>query len=381
MESRIRVCYCIDRFDIGGTELNAIRTLERLDPRLLDVRVFHLQDDGPLRRRYEALGWPMRHVQVRGFVSIAAARSAARVAAEWRAWNPGIVHCHDLYTNIFFAPIGRLATRARVITSRRWWHATPNARLVRLNRFCYRLSHAVLANAPAVASLLHQDEEVPLSKIAMIPNFIDDTDVGAAAPEEVAALRESWRVPSDAFVVGIVARLAKVKRHDLLLRAFSRLPADSHLVIAGDGPEEGSLRQLAADLEVSSRVHFLGRQPPGGYSATAFDVGVLCSDSEGFPNAVVEILAKGVPVVSAAVGGVPDIVCDGQNGILVPKGDESALARALHDLRSDPLRRRRLGASGLATVAADYGSGRVLQMIMQLYRGSAASTRPEVAAA
>jgi glycosyltransferase involved in cell wall biosynthesis len=215
----------------------------------------------------------------------------------------------------------------------------------------------------------------------MVPNFVDDADVGAADPEQAAALRDSWRVPQDAFVVGIVARLAKVKRHDLLVKAFSRLPADSHLVIAGDGPEEPALRQLAATLDVSSRVHFLGRQPAGGHSAAAFDVGVLCSDSEGFPNAVVEILAKGVPVVGAAVGGVPDVVRDGQNGLLVPKGDEVALAAALRDLRSDPVRRRRMGASGLAIVASDYGSGRVLPMIMQLYRSGIAPTRPEVAAA
>jgi glycosyltransferase involved in cell wall biosynthesis len=291
------------------------------------------------------------------------------------------VHCHDLYTNIFFAPIGRLATGARVITSRRWWHATPNPALARLNRASYRLSHTVLANTHAVASMLHRDEAVPLSKIAVIPNFVDDLDVGAAAPEDISAFRESWGVPQMAFVVGIVARLAKVKRHDLLIRAFSQLPLGSHLVIAGEGPEEAPLRALAAALGLSQRVHFLGRQPPGSHCAAAFDVGVLCSDSEGFPNAVVEMMGKGIPVVCTAVGGVPDIVRHGQNGLLVPQGDEGALAVALSSLLIEPERRWAMGARGISTIASDYGARRVLPMVAMLYRGGGAAVQQGVAAA
>ena len=147
----IRVGYCIDTLDIGGTELNAVRTLEALDRQRFAVTVFHIHASGPLRARYEALGVPLVHVPIGRVYAPRTARQGARFLRLLRREGIEVVHTHDLYTNIFAAPWARLAG-CRVIASRRWLDAAPRAGLRPLNRWSYRFAHRVISNS-ALASL------------------------------------------------------------------------------------------------------------------------------------------------------------------------------------------------------------------------------------
>ena len=122
----IRVGYCIDSFDIGGTELNAVRTVEALDRRRFQVTVFHLHETGPLRARYEALGLQLLHLPIGPALFTAHGSQGVRFLRLLRREGIEVVHTHDLYTNIFAAPWARLAG-CRVIASRRWLDATPRA--------------------------------------------------------------------------------------------------------------------------------------------------------------------------------------------------------------------------------------------------------------
>ena len=121
----IRVAYCIDSFDIGGTELNAVRTLEALDRDRFDVTVFHLQKDGPIRSRYEALGISMVHLPISQFYSPATAVQGLHFARLLRKREIRVVHAHDVYTNIFAAPSASVLGGCRVIASRRWAYEVP----------------------------------------------------------------------------------------------------------------------------------------------------------------------------------------------------------------------------------------------------------------
>lgn len=100
---RTRIAYCIDTFAIGGTELNAVRTAEALDPERFELCVIHLQADGPLRARYEKLGVRMVNFPIPNLYSPQTFRQGVRFARLLRDWGADVVHTHDIYTNIFFA--------------------------------------------------------------------------------------------------------------------------------------------------------------------------------------------------------------------------------------------------------------------------------------
>ncbi len=373
---RIRVAYCIDSFEVGGTELNAVRTAEALDSDTIEMRVFHLAADGPLRARYEALNLPLSHVPIANLYSPKTACQGWHFARALREWGADLAHTHDLYTNIFFAPWARIAGRCQVLASRRWWYDAPRPGLVTLNRLCNRFANRLLANSPGVARLLVGEEGVAESKVVLIPNFLDPRAFDRLPDERVRQQRSDWGIPAGAFVLGTVARLAPVKNHVLLLNALALLPADIHLVLVGDGPSRGSLERAAAELGVLDRVHFTGELVTPVNLHQFFDVSVLCSLSEGFPNSIIEAMAAARPVIATPVGGVLDVVEEGVTGLLKPSNDPAAMAEAIARLRADPALRRRLGEAGRGFVSSRYGQDQVIGMLMAIYRSMSGGPSP-----
>ena len=364
---RIRIAYCIDTFAVGGTELNAVRTAESLDPERFELCIAHLQPDGPLRNRYEKLGVRMVHFPIPNLYSLKTMSQGMRFSKFLRDWGADITHTHDIYTNVFFVPWARLFSQCSIIASRRWWNIAPRPGLLTLNRLSYRLANCVLANSPSVAGLLEREEGVPRAKIAEIPNFLEESAFEAVDEASRIAQRRAWGVPDDAFVIGIVARLAPVKNHHLLLRAMEQLDSRFHLVLVGDGPSRQELAELASQFNIQHRVHFAGELRSPLNLHQFFDASVLCSLSEGFPNSVIEALAAARPVVATPVGGVPDVITDGVTGLLSPLGDPTAFACALRTLESDPQLRTRLGEAGSALAHTDFNQELVIEKLSSLY--------------
>ena len=366
-DGAIRVGYCIDSLDIGGTELNAVRTLEALDRQRFQVTVFHLHRGGPLLERYQALGVELVHVPIGRLYAPRTALQGVRFLRALRRKRIQIVHTHDLYTNIFAAPWARLAG-CRIIASRRWLDATPRAGLLPLNRCSYRFAHRVVSNSAFAARELVGKERVPAARVVELPNFLDERAFRHVSVEERAARRRSWGVPQAAFVVGSVARLTPVKNHAMLLRALAQLPEDVHLVLVGDGRLRTVLEELARSLHIEARVHFTGQLVESVNLHQFFDVSVLCSRSEGFPNSVLEALAAGCPVVATPVGGIPEVIVDGRTGLLVPLDEPDTLAARLEELRRDAQLRRRLGEEGIAAVRIKYHQSAVIAQLESLYQ-------------
>jgi glycosyltransferase involved in cell wall biosynthesis len=363
----IRVAYCIDSLDIGGTELNAVRTLEALDLRRFQVTVFHLHATGPLRARYEALGLRLLHLPIGPLYSPRTAAQGLRFLRLLRREGIEVVHTHDIYTNIFAAPWARLAG-CRVIASRRWLDATPRAGLVPLNRWSYRCAHRVVANSALGVRLLIDKERVPAARVLELPNFLEERAFNHVPLEVRSARRRSWGVPQGAFVIGTVARLAPVKNHAVMLRALQLLGEDVHLVLIGEGPSRRALEELAKQLHVDRRVHFMGQLVETENLHQFFDVSVLCSRSEGFPNAVIEALAAGCPVVATPVGGVPEVIIERQTGLLVPVDQPDALAASVQELRRDAALRKRLSEAGPVRARGKYHQTAVIARLEALYQ-------------
>ncbi len=195
---------------------------------------------------------------------------------------------------------------------------------------------------------------VSAERVSVLPNPAPIVD-GLAGKEELRSAL-GLEGPTLAFA----GRLTAQKALGVSLEAVAQVDGVS-LVLAGDGPDREALEHRAAELGLGQRVRFLGALPRERVLELfrAADAAILSSDWENFPHTVVEALAVGTPVVATAVGGVPEVVCDGANGLLVPARDTSALAGAVRRLFADAVLRARLTAAAAPSVAA-YAPDRLL---------------------
>jgi glycosyltransferase involved in cell wall biosynthesis len=367
----IRVVFCIDNMHMGGTELNAVRTAERLDRRRIALSVVCLQDSGPLLERYAAAGIPVRTFPMKSLLGMQAVRHGVSIMRLFRDERVEVVHSHDAYSSVYGTMWARLAGVRGVIASRRSWHSPHlQGRILRANRLAYRFAHRVVGNSPSVSRLVETEGGVPSSRIVTIPNFLDPKSYAPISPEDRARLLGEVGVSDGAFIVGIVARLSAVKDHATLLRAVAALRADVptlRLVIVGDGPERSRLVAQAGELGIAPIVHFAGERPQSPNWHALFDVSVLCSTSEAFPNSILEAMAASRPVVATDVGGNPDAIQQGRTGLLVPPSDPSRLADAIRRLHGDPALRLKLGTAAREAAEAGYSADTVIRQVEDLY--------------
>ncbi len=184
-------------------------------------------------------------------------------------------------------------------------------------------------------------------------------------------LRRLFGVPEERFVVGWIGRMTAIKRVQDLLHAFRRLRdkgVDATLCLVGDGPDRVDVERLASELDIARDTLFVGYQRDVASYYAFFDTLVLASANEGTPVVAIEALAAGRPVVATRVGGLPDVVTEGQDGFLVDPGDVQALADALEPLARDAALRERLGAAGRARVIPRYRVSRLIDDVDALYR-------------
>jgi glycosyltransferase involved in cell wall biosynthesis len=175
--------------------------------------------------------------------------------------------------------------------------------------------------------------------------------------------------PAAAPVVGAISRLSKEKNVALLLRAFAlvaREIPEAELRVYGDGPERAALEALAASLGIAAKVAFLGHVPDAGARCGEFAVFAVPSSRESFGLAVLEAMACGVPVVATAVGGLPELILDGETGKLVAPEDERAMAGALLELLRDREAALRMGAAGRARAATRFSLSKMQSAWVEL---------------
>jgi glycosyltransferase involved in cell wall biosynthesis len=205
----------------------------------------------------------------------------------------------------------------------------------------------------------------------------------AASLEEARALRLSLGVRETERLVLVIGRLSREKAHIDLLDAFALLQSShpelkTKLLIIGDGPERGALERAAQVGGMSERVIFAGQLSDVNAYYAAADVMALPSHSEGSPYVLLEAMAAGLPVVATAVGGVPEMVTDGESALLVAPRDASAMADALHRILTDEELARRLTVKASALILTRYSPETHLQSLVGIYRQtiSDAATKP-----
>lgn len=374
------VAFCVDNLNVGGTELNAVRTAGLLRAAGVPLTVYSMQSSGPLRTRYDALGVAVVPIPLGGSLTgLSALRQGLRFARLLRGSGTSILHCHDRYSNVFGAFWGRMAGTPAIITSRRWDQREGSAGLRRLNRLAFRASAAVVANSERVRQALTLEDGVPAHRTALIPNFVEADAFELPAAGEIEARRRAAGLPAGAPMVGIVANLRPVKDHNLFLRMAALVAASdvkAHFAIIGEGDQRERLEREAERLGLAERVHFLGLLPNRPNPFHLVDIATLTSRTEGFPNSILEAMAAGRPIVATAVGGVPDAVVEGATGFMVPPGATEPFAAAVLRLLDDPGLAQRLGEAGERRARERFSETRMLTDLMALYARVLTRGRP-----
>ncbi len=306
--------------------------------------------------------------------------ATVRLARMIREQRPHILHTHTAKAGA----IGRLAAvfagkaRPPIVVHtfhghvlRGYFGPLRTAIFKTLERLLARVADTLIAVSPEVRDDLVALKVAPAEKFTVIRLGIELDERVAAAAEARARTRRIMGVPDRRFLVGWIGRMTGVKRGGDVLRAFRLLRdrgIDATLCMVGDGPEREQLEQLAGELGVMRDCLFPGYQEDVGPFFAAFDAFVLPSGNEGTPVTAIEALASGCPVVATRVGGVPDVVRDGTDGLLVEPVDLEALAEALARLAGDPELRRRMGEAGRERVVPRYAVGRLIDDVDGLYR-------------
>ncbi len=357
----VKILHLITELSTGGAQTALLRLLTHLDRNRFEPSVVCLYNgDGEPAQQIRALDIPVIDVGMSGKL---------RLDALWRLYTvlrqtrPTILHTWMFHANLPGRILGRLSGAPIIISSERTMGQESRWRY-RLNRLSAPLSDRVVCVSQRVADFVIQKVGVPRNKVVVIPNGVDARPFTNLPPKTQARAR--LNLPAEKNLVGSIARLTPVKRLDVLLRAISALP-DVQLLIVGDGPEGPNLIQLGQKLGLTARLHFAGQQSDIALWLAAMDVCVLSSDWEGMPNAALEAMAAGLPVVATAVGGAPEVVLDKETGFLVPPRNPKALAGAIETLLRDPALRHKMGRAGYERVQQHFTLRQMVERTQELY--------------
>ena len=389
-ESRDLLFVCSD-LHVGGTERQLAAVAAGLVRLGWHVAVYSLAGSGELQGELECAGVRVIVSPVKR--SPAAPSTLRRLGALTRViphlagimskHHPAIVHFMLPEAYLVGAPLAALTRIPLRVMSRRSLNVYQKNGLVRgAERVLHRSMSAVLGNSRKVVDEL-AEEGVSAECLGLIYNGIDAAAFASTVPRSQA--RTVLGVEADAFVISIVANLIHYKGHgdllDALGQATSRMPRRWRLLLVGRDDGIGAqLRAQAVRNGISDNVLFLGLRSDVPAVLAASDTAVLCSHEEGFPNAILEAMAAGLPVIATDVGGNPEAVLDGITGLIVPPRDPARLADAILSLNNDPAMRASYGAAGLRRVREHFTMERCVALHDALYRTLLAGGKPAAVA-
>jgi glycosyltransferase involved in cell wall biosynthesis len=237
-----------------------------------------------------------------------------------------------------------------------------------IKRALCRNADAIIANSARAAARL-ESELGGKRKVLMVPNGVEAP--AALDDERRAEVRAALPIPRrDAVVVLFVGRLAAQKNIPLLFEALTRLDAASRpvLLLAGSGPLRAELEAKAAESGLAADAVFIGDRSDIGDVMQATDLVVLPSHDEGMSNVVLEAMAAGCAVVASDVGGNPEVIVDGESGLLFAAGDAAALTERLRSLVLDERRRAAIGRKARERIANNYSIPALIERTSAIYR-------------
>jgi glycosyltransferase involved in cell wall biosynthesis len=319
------------------------------------------------------LNVPIWEYPTHSMYSYETVRRQLKFARDVRREQIHVVHAYGFYPNVFAIWPAALGTRSVTIASVRDMGVfSDRHKLRRLSQaMACRFADCIIANSNAVREWLHK-QGLGRYDIQVIPNGI--TMPAPRRNDEPGAIRSEFKIDPKCPLIAVVGRLVRTKGLEFFLDAAaniaSRFPSVRFLVV-GEANIEPSYRleleERAQSLNLNGRLIFTGQRNDVPLIMREIDISVQPSLSESFSNSLLESMANGLPVVATKVGGNPEVVSDGENGLLVPAADSAALSRAMAQLLESPELAQRLGKAAREKVAREYSLECLLQRTENLY--------------
>lgn len=361
---RLRVLFICQSLEVGGVEDLLLLLARRLTRQKYEVGVLTLVTEGALADELRGVG-----VQVACLGAVPGWRhifALFRLVRWIRKWHPDVIHTAHVTANTYGRLAGVLArvpaifsTEVNVLPSRPRRHRI-------IERFLAPFTWRVITNSAEVAQAYRKWTGISGERVTVLEAPPDFERFQPREGQE--ALRRNLGLSLDHDVLGVVASLTEKKGHWVFLDALRQLERSRvHVLLVGDGPLRPALTRAVEEAGLARVVSFLGVRRDLDVIFGAIDILVLPSLWEGVPLVLLAGMAAGLPVVATAVGGVPEVVRDGVNGLLVPAGDASALARALGQLVKDRRLRAMLGVAARETVTHRYDPERFVCAVAALY--------------
>jgi glycosyltransferase involved in cell wall biosynthesis len=319
--------------------------------------------EGELRQR-AAEGLDLVPLAPKTEMDLTAAWRLSRIVKQLK---PDVIHAHDPHGVAMAAlalSMSTQVTKPPLVAARRVdFHLRGNS----LSRWKYRQVDCFICASEAIRQMLVGDG-VQASRTVTVHEGIDVERVERAEP---ARLHGEFWLPHHAPIVGNVAALVphKGQRH-LIEAARAVLPQvpDARFIIAGEGELRPALERQIKDLHLEKHVLLAGFRPDVLSLHRAFDIFVMSSVTEGLGTSLLDAMAAGKPIVATRAGGIPEVVADGETGILVPPRDHDALAEAIVRLLKDETLRRQMGDAGRARARALFSAERMVQNTLNVYQ-------------
>lgn len=366
-EARIRIAYILTPITFGGAEKVSLNFLSTVDRNNFEVKPILLirpwEEDLYFCRELRTLGYTYETVPValhRDGDPLRVLRVTYQLYSHLRDGSYDLVHTHGYFADICGQIPAKILGIGGVSTCHGFIDTGMKMKLyIWMDKHALRLCRRVLAVSEVIKTELLRGG-FPDSKVTVIPNAVSIPCRGDEFDARRREKRYLLHLAPDDYVVGYLGRLSAEKglaylleAGALLLNACMRIK----LLMVGDGPERGLLEQQAKTMGLEDSVIFAGFQTDPENWYPVFDVFALPSLTEGTPLALLESMAAGLPVVASAVGGVPKIVSDGVNGLLVPPAVPLAIKEKLQLLHADSELSLRLGEAGRETIQAEFSIG------------------------
>ena len=353
---------------ISGSEAHLLQLLPDLRARGWDIRFLMLHEDEPgaweFARELETRDVPLDAIKLRADVDPIA---FGEVVAHLSRTRPRILHTHLVHADVYGQLAGAMTRVPYRLSTKHGFNEFREGRFFAFgDRTVGSLAHVQIAISQGLARYLAETEGFDQGAFEIVHYGISAQD--GVLPYESLEPR-----------LLCVGRLIPIKGHLVLLRAVAqartRVP-ELTLAVAGRGPLEPALKAYVRELGIEDAVRFLGFVTPVQRAVEQAAVVVVPSLGEGFGMVALEAMERARPVIASAVGGLPEIVVDGETGLVVPPGDADALADAIVALAGDLERAASMGLAGRERVIAEFPPERSVQRVEELYR-AARTTRDE----
>ncbi len=365
--SKKRIVHIVEDLKIGGLERVLASIVTSLDRNKYDVQVWCLASGGRIAEELQEKGVDVRILGLTSYYNPLNVWTLARLLRRERI---DLVHTHGYFASTFARIAARMAGVPAVIAHVHSAYTDYSVRNMLIERFLSYFTDRIVCVSSAVEAFVTKTEGIAKKKTSVIYNGISAPD-SPLSLEERNKLRLSLGLTPRDIIIAVVASLTRNKGHKILLEGFKEIwPKNPlpRLLIIGDGPERESLEAAAARLGIDQAVFFAGNRGDVRKLLQVCDILVLPSlHREGLGVAIIEAMAAGIPVIGSNLGGIPEAIRDGENGLLTAPGDVFGLANAMKKLIEDRELRVSMGSSGLQFYRGKFTLERMMRQIEGLY--------------